>query len=153
KHAKILDQIDGDVVAPACLQVEMHRLQKRRTGNLDIALLNDLAPQRLKHRLSAFHAAAGQLPARHISMADEENAIAGTVVDDTAHTQRHRPAQEKPQVEQTRAQARPPWRSKGGFRFRAFVSVEAHVLPLAVVRCPVCVISGQNTIYLSQMML
>ena len=63
------------MVAAAGLPVEVQRSQRRRRGQCDVAFLAQLALQRLDRRLADLHAAARQLPARHIGVADQEDGI------------------------------------------------------------------------------
>ena len=112
QHAKIRDEIEQHMVAAAGLPVEMHRPQLGRRGQRNLAFLRQLALQRLLRRLADLDAAARQLPARHIGVADQQDSAGRAVVDDGAHAERHRPAeQEKQWNRRARRPGQPVWRN------------------------------------------
>jgi hypothetical protein len=76
-----------DVIAPGDAAVEVDAVQHRRPGQLDIPLLQDFAGECLEHGLAQFHPSAGQMPAGHIAVLDQEHAPV-PVDDQRAHAER-----------------------------------------------------------------
>ncbi len=66
--------IERDMIAPRHAAVEIDRVQNRRLGQLDIALLAQFALQRRQKRFAVLDAAAGQMPAGDIAVLDQEDA-------------------------------------------------------------------------------
>jgi putative glutathione S-transferase len=81
------DDVERDVVALRHPRVEINRMQRRLFDKVDVALLLELAGERIEQRFSGLDAAAGQVPAAHISVLDEEDAAA-LVDDKAAHPER-----------------------------------------------------------------
>src|SRR5581483_7082752 len=54
--------------------IEINRMEHRRSVQLDIAFLAQLARKRRKERLTMFDPAAGEMPARNVGMLDQEHA-------------------------------------------------------------------------------
>src|SRR5262249_16771890 len=69
-------------------------VQRRRAGELDVAFLGELARERGDQRLARLDAAAGQVPAAHISVLDQEDAA--LLVDDDAADAERETAREAP---------------------------------------------------------
>ena len=115
-HLEIADEVKQHMVAPARLAVEMHRPQRGRRGQRDLAFLQQFPHQRLARRLADLDAAARQLPARHVGVADQHDRSGGAVVDERAHAERHRPADEEERMEQAGAQTGPTGLPKRRFR-------------------------------------
>jgi len=105
--AEILDQEEGHVVAGAGVPVEMQRAQERGGDKLDIALFGKLASQRLEGRFALLDAAARQMPAGYVCVADQEDFMLATVMDDGADPECHRPRQEKIAMEELGPEATP----------------------------------------------
>ena len=77
-----------DVVAPRHTAVEKNAVQHRRRGRLDVALLRELADQRVDHSLAGLDPAARQVPAAHVAVLHQKHAV--RLVDDEAtHAERH----------------------------------------------------------------
>jgi len=74
--AEFAHDVERHVVAPRRPLVEEHAVQGRRRGQQDIAFLGQLARERREERLAGLHPAAGQVPALHIRMLDQEDAAA-----------------------------------------------------------------------------
>src|SRR5215203_5589305 len=75
-HPEIADQVDDDVIAARRPLVEEHAVQPRLADDVDPGLLAKLAPGGVESRLAGLDAAAGEMPAMGIGVADEEDAIA-----------------------------------------------------------------------------
>jgi hypothetical protein len=63
------------MVAAGDVAVEEDAVQRRICGEVDVALLLELAPHRLLHGLTVVDAASGQVPAADIAVPDQEHPI------------------------------------------------------------------------------
>src|SRR3954447_13388011 len=75
-HPEIADHVDDDVVAARRPLVEEHAVQPRLADDVDLGLLAELAPGGGARRLAGLDAAAGEMPAMGVGVADEEDALA-----------------------------------------------------------------------------
>src|SRR5215218_7287241 len=75
-HPEIADDVDDDVVAARRPLVEEHAVQPRLADDVDPGLLAKLAPGGVERRLAGLDAAAREMPAMGIGVADEEDALA-----------------------------------------------------------------------------
>src|SRR5215218_11407185 len=75
-HPEIADDVDDDVIAARRTLVEEHAVQPRLADDVDPGLLAELAPGGVERRFAGLDAAAGEMPAMGIGVADEEDAIA-----------------------------------------------------------------------------
>src|SRR5262245_4594617 len=95
------------MVALARLSIEMKRFELRQLQQFDIAFFLEFARQRFDHRFPSLDAAARQMPAGHIGVADEKDGVGGLVVDEATHAERHRTPEHEVDVEQPGPQAGP----------------------------------------------
>src|SRR5215217_5678928 len=75
-HPEIAHQVDDDVVAARGVGIEEHAVQPRLADDVDPGLLAKLAPGGVERRLAGLDAAAREMPAMGIGVADEEDALA-----------------------------------------------------------------------------
>ena len=87
------------MVAPGIAIVEVHAVQARRRAKLDIALLAQLARDRLRDCLAGLDPAAGEMPAAHVAVLDQKDAPVG-VDHQRPHAERHRPRKAPIEVEE-----------------------------------------------------
>src|SRR5689334_10990842 len=74
--------------------MKKHAMKDRRTGEFEVALLPQLARQRLRQRLASFDAAARQVPSSGVAVLDQEYTAA--VVEHDSTDSHRQPAREPP---------------------------------------------------------
>ena len=96
------------MIAPAGRAIVMETDKPWLVLKADIALLLQFARQRHARRLPGLDPAARQMPARHIGVADQEDAASAALMHDDPHAQRRGTAQQEIEVEQAHPEARSP---------------------------------------------
>ena len=95
--AKLVDHIDRDMVAAGDMAVEEHAEQSGFANKLDSALFHQFALQRVAKCFADLDAAARQMPAGHITVLDQKDAIV-SIQHHGANAQRHAPGKSPIQV-------------------------------------------------------
>jgi 3',5'-cyclic AMP phosphodiesterase CpdA len=105
---ELFDDIDRDMIAPGEVAVEQQAVQARAAERGDAGFLAQLAHQRFLRRLADLDPAAGQMPARHIAVAYQQDG-AGLVDHQRFYPERHAARQPPPAMyhpgEKTRSHA------------------------------------------------
>ena len=81
---------------------------------MQLAFFGEFAGERLDGGLVLLDAAAGQMPARNVSVTDQEYSVPVMVMDDGADPERHRPGKKKVTMKEARPDAGPTGLTKFG---------------------------------------